>query len=210
MKNIIDKDKITFDELYALYKKQTRLLNVIIRRSDEQAKSLIELNKQLELMAYKDPMTQAYNRRYFFNVSKDIISLSRREKQPLSILMLDIDKFKTINDTYGHDVGDIVIKHLVDITSSIIRDSDIFARFGGEEFVLMLPNTDISNAKILAQKIRKKIQDSTVKDNIKFTVSIGVAQLREEDDLIDNVIKRADEALYSAKNNGRNMVQCIK
>jgi diguanylate cyclase (GGDEF)-like protein len=128
-----------------------------------------------------------------------------------SLMILDIDKFKSINDTYGHDVGDIVIINLANYLKQRQRKSDIVSRFGGEEFVILLPNTSLENAKNLAEDIRKDIQNSTLEFNLKsalqYTVSIGVSQIDIKNEKnIESALKRADKALYEAKNNGRNKV----
>ncbi|NQY94303.1 MAG: GGDEF domain-containing protein, partial [Campylobacteraceae bacterium] len=172
---------------------------------------LERLNEQLVDLSNKDPMTQAYNRRYFGEVSKKMLSLSIRNKQDLSLIILDIDKFKDINDTCGHSVGDDVIILLSNTLEQSIRESDISARFGGEEFVILFNNSDIENTYKLADEIRKKIESLTVftqNKSIQFTVSIGVAQFNEQKDKkgIEETIKRADEALYYAKEHGRNLV----
>ncbi|OUR72093.1 hypothetical protein A9Q76_04300 [Arcobacter sp. 31_11_sub10_T18] len=172
---------------------------------------LEKLNEQLIDLSNKDPMTQAYNRRYFGEVSKKMLSLSIRNKQNLSLVILDIDKFKDINDTYGHSIGDDVIIMLSNTLEQSIRQSDISARFGGEEFVILFNDSDKDDTYRLADDIRKKIENLTVvsqNENIQFTVSIGVAQFDEQRDKkgIEETIKRADEALYYAKEHGRNQV----
>jgi len=125
--------------------------------------------------------------------------------------MIDIDKFKNINDTYGHDVGDEVIKRLARNLVEYLRGSDVVARLGGEEFAVILPDSSISNAQNKAEDIRSKIENLEFKlensPTIKFTVSIGVSKYNEEEDItFDYILKRADDALYEAKENGRNKV----
>ena len=168
---------------------------------------------ELKLLASTDPMTQLYNRRYFTKISEHILDLSKREKQNLSILMLDIDKFKNVNDTYGHKVGDDVIISLANKLRKYQRKSDIICRYGGEEFVILLPNTSLDGANTLAQKIREDVELSTIKlsstKSLKFTISLGVSQIDvEKDNNIDLALKCADDALYEAKETGRNKV-CI-
>ncbi len=172
---------------------------------------LKKLNDELIDLSNKDPMTQSYNRRYFEEISKKMLSLSIRNKQDLSLIILDIDKFKNINDTCGHSVGDDVIILLSNILNESLRKSDISARFGGEEFVILFNDSDLDNTYKLANKIRKKIENLTVNiqnKTIKFTVSIGVAQFNDKKDKkgLEETIRRADEALYYAKEHGRNLV----
>ncbi len=174
-------------------------------------KELEEYQEELKLLASTDPMTQLYNRRYFAKVSEHTIDLARRDNKEVSILMLDIDKFKNINDTYGHDVGDTVIISLADKLKEYQRKSDIVCRFGGEEFVILLPNTTIEHANIVAQKIRSKVEDSSIniENNkiVKFTVSIGISQVNIKTERnLEKVLKRSDLALYDAKESGRNKV----
>ena len=188
-----------------------------VKKNKEYEAHLEELVKQksqelLELVN-RDPLTNLYNRRYFNEISSLLFNLSKREKSNLSTLMIDIDYFKAINDTYGHLTGDRVLKNIADNLLHIIRETDVAIRFGGEEFVILLPNTAIQGAKSIAQKICDTIakeevktlnEDATV---IKYTVSIGIAICDcENDSDIDNLIHRSDEALYRAKNAGRNQV----
>ncbi len=175
---------------------------------------LQELQTKLKLLASTDPMTRLYNRRYFTKTSKHTLDLSKREKQNLSIIMLDIDKFKNVNDTYGHQVGDDVIITLANKLIEHQRKSDIICRYGGEEFVILLPNTSIESSEIVAKKIRKDIESLTIKvpsnENLKFTISLGVSQVDlENENNIELALKRADDALYEAKESGRNKV-CTK
>jgi diguanylate cyclase (GGDEF)-like protein len=155
-----------------------------------------------------DPMTGLYNRRYFIEQSQIIINLSKRQGQTTSLIMCDIDKFKNINDSFGHDVGDQVIIEFGEILKACVRDEDILSRFGGEEFLILLPQSNINGAVELAQRIRLATENRSIKiknDTIKFTASFGVTSFRETDD-IENNIKSADEALYKAKEGGRNQV----
>ena len=166
--------------------------------------------KKLETMASKDFLTDLYNRRFFADLANNTISLAKRQTKDFSSLMIDIDKFKDVNDTYGHSTGDEVLKALAFMLVKNTRESDIVARFGGEEFVILLPDTDIAGAKIIAQKIRQRVegQPLQINDNsINYTISIGVSQFNKNiDTVIDTVLDRADKALYKAKNIGRNQV----
>lgn len=174
---------------------------------------LEELNQILEDQSHKDPLTNLANRRYFTEQSTAMIAFSKRENIPLAVIILDIDKFKSINDSYGHHTGDEVIIALANILSEYTRKSDIVARFGGEEFVLLLNNSTVENATVLAEKLREFIEKLSVdtKDygKIKFTASFGVTGYNEvlDQDSIEHTISRADEALYEAKHGGRNQVK---
>jgi len=171
---------------------------------------LEKANEELIDMSHRDPLTQIFNRRYFAEQSKKIKSFSQRNNNiPFSIITLDIDKFKNINDTYGHLVGDEVIIKVAHIIEEEVRTSDIVARFGGEEFVMLLQDCDLNNSYKVAEKVRQDIAKTSIKVHIdtevKFTVSIGVAQFNESDNNnIELTLSRADEALYQAKNSGRN------
>jgi len=162
------------------------------------AKSL----KEKELI-YKDYLTNLYNRRHFYEISEKYLHLSKRKKIPLSLCMIDIDNFKKINDTYGHNIGDEVLKLFSSETKNLIRKSDILVRFGGEEFLLLLPDTDINHAEILSTKICKHL--ASLDKAVSFTVSIGVSEY-ETTQTIDEVIATADKCLYTAKKEGKNRV----
>ena len=175
---------------------------------------LQDLQEELKLLASTDPMTKLFNRRYFTEMSESLLDLAKREKTQSAIIMLDIDKFKNINDTYGHKVGDDVIISLSKTLQEFTRKSDVVSRWGGEEFVILLPNTDLDGALTIAEKIRVTVENLVllVEENkdLKFTVSIGVSTVYSENDLnIEASINRADIALYTAKKSGRNKV-CAK
>jgi len=175
--------------------------------------TLQELQKELRIMATTDSLSGLYNRRYFTQSSEQIFHLSKREKQELSIIMIDIDKFKSINDNFGHKIGDDVIVYFANELKKIQRKSDLSCRYGGEEFVLLLPNTSLENATIVAEKLRSKIELSSLKissdQEIQFTVSLGVATVDFINDATtEPSLKKADEAMYRAKNSGRNKV-CV-
>ncbi len=171
-----------------------------------------KLIKQLKKESELDFLTKLYNRRTLFRFLEHLIALSKRNKENLSFIILDIDKFKYVNDTYGHQMGDEVLIRLALILKEQIRKSDIAARFGGEEFCVVLPNTDMKNACNVAEKIRKVIEKTDIefgKTSINITVSAGVSELEEKDSLED-LIKKADTALYKAKETGRNKTVAFK
>ncbi len=167
----------------------------------------------LKEQALKDPLTGIYNRRYFEDMSTQKIKESKKLKETFAILMLDADHFKNVNDTYGHKSGDNVLITLANICDKALRDNDIAARFGGEEFVLFLSDIDEQKAVTVANRLRESISKLVVKsdnnEDIKFTVSIGVCSSAHSNDL-STLIKNADLALYKAKENGRNRVEAYK
>jgi diguanylate cyclase (GGDEF)-like protein len=141
---------------------------------------------------------------------ENLISIAKREKQNLSVMIMDIDNFKNINDTYGHNVGDSVILYVADVLVGTARKSDICVRFGGEEFVIVLPNTSFEASQILAEKIRTKIEVANIElanHSISFTISIGISQVAQTDVIIESALKKADEALYEAKSAGKNQTK---
>ncbi len=170
-----------------------------------------ERTAELKLLASIDPMTKLYNRRYFIEMSESILDSAKRNGTDTSILILDIDHFKNVNDTYGHRVGDDVIVRLASLLQAISRESDIISRWGGEEFVILFPETDKDGALAISEKIRTDVENSVINLErgraLRLTVSIGITQIdNEEEGGIEAAIHRADEALYRAKAGGRNRV----
>jgi len=176
----------------------------------DRTKELEILQEQLKIQANRDPLTELYNRRYFSNIAKKSFNIANRYEQKLSILMLDLDYFKRVNDSYGHGTGDDVIVAISQKLRKLSRNSDIVARYGGEEFIVLLPRTSLEDARILAQRICDEIREIRVAisddKSIKTTVSIGVCELSVKDENIECLISRADCKLYEAKANGRNRV----
>lgn len=162
-------------------------------------------NKQLVLLASIDPLTSSGNRRALDKKLEKIISDQNRGSSDVSLLLLDIDHFKKINDNYGHANGDMVLIELVELIQKYTRPLDSTYRYGGEEFVILPLKVALSEAKIVADKLRELIAKTTFADNILLTVSIGVAQYRQGE-TAEAWIKRADAALYIAKDTGRNRV----
>ena len=179
----------------------------------QQTEKLKKAQEELKLLASTDPLTKLFNRRYFLQVSESILDLDKRNQTDTSIIMLDIDSFKKVNDTYGHKVGDDVLVSLSKLLEELSRKSDIISRWGGEEFIILLPNTTLDGATVIAEKIRAAVQSHVVlledAKELKFTVSIGVSCVdNEKDNSIEAASQRADVALYEAKNGGRNKV-CV-
>lgn len=206
MHNTKTENKTNYSILLKKYEQLKRRHQKIIKRSDNQAKRLFELNQKLKKMAYIDSMTGIYNRRYFFETATNMVEFAKRENIPLSLAIIDIDKFKKINDTYGHDIGDHVIKMLASLIIDMIEANDIFARFGGEEFILMLPERTLQQAYLFLEQIREITQECTVDQKINFTISTGVVEMTLENETLQKAIKRADLNLYEAKEQGRNRV----
>ena len=178
----------------------------LVRAEDQ----IREYAKEMERLAVSDPLTGAANRRYFFDMAQKELKRAYRYEKNVSLIMMDIDFFKKINDTYGHQSGDEALKSFVSCCKHLIRESDLIARFGGEEFCMLLPETGIQQAHLLAERLRGSIEDLRVCDagcEFGFTVSIGVTEALRTDESIDAVIKRADDALYMAKEGGRN--RCV-
>lgn len=170
------------------------------------------LKEELEVQATTDHLTGLFNRRFFFDLARRTFSESERHKYPLSIIMLDIDLFKKINDTHGHPVGDIIIKFVSLLVRGMLRKEDILARVGGEEFAILLPNTNIEAAQFIAEKIRTHIDSQCISGEwlgeITPKISLGVATFSEGDTEFHEMYTRSDKALYEAKYSGRNKV-CV-
>ncbi|WP_321469430.1 diguanylate cyclase [Halarcobacter sp.] len=198
--------KLLEEEKLLIIQKAKNNLEVKVQ---ERTKELEESKKKLEILANKDYLSDLYNRRPLFEISNKLINLAKRDNSDISVLLFDIDKFKVINDTFGHKAGDEVIRYFAKLLKEDRRTSDIVARIGGEEFVIFQPSTKKEDAYNVAQDIRKKVENLEIKTNnktIKFTVSCGVASLTKEDKKLDELIARADKKLYEAKNTGRNKV----
>ncbi len=162
--------------------------------------------EKIRLLAEADSLTNIYNRRMLLHFLEAEINKAKRYSKEFSLIMLDIDHFKTVNDTYGHDVGDYVLKATVNVIKRNIRKADIFARYGGEEFMIVQPETTIERAKVYAEKIRTIIEQNNFDKVKKITISIGVTMFNKND-TIESITKRVDDALYRAKDNGRNRVE---
>lgn len=178
---------------------------------DKRTKELNNINVKLNILATTDSLCGVKNRRSFFESCGPMISYNRRERKQLAVLMIDIDKFKFINDTYGHAVGDDILRQMANRTENILRKSDVFGRLGGEEFAAVLPSTSERGAIKAAENIRQEIEHlehiTAKNQKVKFTVSIGIALLTSKDIDLEAVLHRADLALYKAKRMGRNRVE---
>ncbi len=169
-----------------------------------------QLEGELKRRAHIDVLTGLNNRRYFFELAEQELARAKRHGAPLQALMLDVDHFKLVNDTYGHHAGDRVLQKLSEICVQTLREIDLLGRIGGEEFAILLPETKGEQALEVAERLRLAVAVATVPleqgDSIHFTVSIGVARFVATDTKIEDMFKRADTALYAAKNAGRNRV----
>ncbi len=182
-----------------------RLEQKVIERTKELEKSTAKLYKQATI----DVLTEIPNRRYYFEMSDRYLQLSHRKRQPLSFIIFDIDHFKRVNDTYGHETGDQVLIAICEQINLLLRRSDIFGRIGGEEFAITLLDTDLEKATVIAEKLRESIFNNpyTSRDlSINLSISLGVTQAQENELEVSQMLSRADQALYQAKNEGRNRV----
>ena len=190
------------------YAELTRSNQALEQRVADRTSELENLNHQLDALAHTDSLTGIWNRRYFVSSAERAIAASRRNGRPLSLLMIDVDRFKAINDRYGHGGGDKALLTLTRAIQATLRPSDVLARFGGEEFVALLIDTQPPEAIGVAERWRLDVAQQRTQHEgelITFTVSIGVAQWQSHFD-VDQLVRVADERLYAAKAAGRNRV----
>lgn len=162
-------------------------------------------NEELQHMAVTDGLTKVYNRRYAMGRLKEEIERAHRYNHALSIVMIDLDNFKLVNDCYGHQVGDDVLVKTTRACYDLLRSSDVLSRFGGEEFMIILPESNYEEAMLAAEKIRAEIEALTFdQKDLKITISAGVNELKDQS--LNNLIRIADENLYKAKNSGKNCI----
>jgi len=209
--------------------RHVRIHNVIIRNEKGQAdhyhgtvmditeqvmaeEALKASEEKMRLLAQTDELTGMLNRRRFLELAAKEIKRALRYQTPFSLIMFDVDKFKTVNDTYGHAVGDLVLKAIACCAKEISRDVDVLGRIGGEEFALALPQTSVPGAKTVAERLRKTVEDRQIVVNdatLRCAISLGVAELSGCVQTIDRLLKAADLALYRAKEGGRNRVEIM-
>jgi diguanylate cyclase (GGDEF)-like protein len=186
---------------------EARTRNMLKLRA--RALALAEANARLQELATLDALTNVYNRRHFLELANKEFARARRYQTPLSIIMLDVDRFKQINDSYGHAGGDEMLKALAQLCCGEIREIDVFGRIGGEEFAICLPGTPLSDAQQVAERLRCSIATAEVPlegAQATFTISLGVAEFHNGDKDFAILLRRADLALYEAKEMGRNQV----
>lgn len=201
----LDASKMFFRELSQL----ASLINEALSARRQALLNLKQAHKQLQEQANRDYLTGLYNRRFFMDLSPQLIARAQRDQTSFFVLMMDIDYFKQINDSFGHDAGDLALKQFAAHLKQTLRKNDLIVRFGGEEFVAVLIGEHLESEVMLAEKIRQQIEQLELEyktHTIRYTVSIGVAERAPKEDSIETVLKRADMALYKAKESGRNQV----
>jgi len=197
----------------------TRFINELEHKVQERTSELEERNRQLafakgqlEISSQTDFLTGLYNRKFIVEKIEQEIERYKQTKEEFTLIMMDIDYFKKINDQFGHDCGDVVLKEVSQIIKDMIRTTDCIARWGGEEFLLFLPMTPIDGASLIAERVRQKIEKHSFDCRsvcIKATMTLGIAAYQDGLNL-DEVVKHADIAVYDGKNNGRNQVYCFE
>ncbi|WP_459195823.1 GGDEF domain-containing protein [Wukongibacter baidiensis] len=199
----------TYNEIMSKLKEASKLKQKIDRSVNKEVKKQLlhyEIAKEKLLIKSKtDSLTKAYNKEAIINIIDEMINSKENDK--FSVMMFDIDNFKHINDTFGHITGDVCIKNLVNTARSSIRERDLLGRFGGDEFVIVLPGLDIEEASVVAERLRENV--SSMK-NPKFTISIGISSYPQDGNTVKDLISLADNGLYVSKEKGKNMVSHTK
>jgi diguanylate cyclase (GGDEF)-like protein len=171
-----------------------------------------DYNNQLQELASHDPLTKVLNTGAYYKFCDDQIFSSQRSQQIFAVLFIDLDHFKSINDEYGHAIGDEVLRKVAQTIQTTVRRSDIVGRIGGEEFSVFLPNTSMTGAEHLAETLRTAVESTLIEVDgvrVKITASIGVAVKGCDQQSIQEIQQKADQAMYEAKRNGRNRVSCF-
>jgi len=209
----MDGNEIWYHTTFLPSRDENGQIRYIIATSVDNTESITErkqLESKLRYMATHDPLTGLYNRSVLEDRLKDEIERATRYKHSLSILMIDIDHFKKVNDSYGHHIGDLVLQSFAEILEASIRTSDYASRYGGEEFVVTLPETPLAEAEDLAERIRKQIAEHPFpienKPDIHLTISIGISTFSEHCQTRHELLAAADFAMYASKKAGRNQV----
>ena len=196
-RDVTDRKEVEKDLRYAMDRMQTQLIEIGL------------LQSQLREQAIRDALTNLFNRRYLEETLERELARAARERYPLCVVMIDIDHFKDVNDTHGHGAGDLVLRALADRVTKQSRQGDFVCRFGGEEFVLVMPNIGIEIAKERALELHRIIEELSVlygRFNLSITVSMGLACYPEHGDTKEDLMRAADKALYTAKREGRNQI----
>ncbi len=214
-----DNDFIDMETIDSIIRMSSQMLSIMMiislilminMRLFHEVQQLVEekelIVQEFRRIANTDGLTGLYNRSKIEQILTVEVLRARRYKHPLSIILADVDHFKQVNDTYGHNVGDVVLTGIASLMKEYIREVDSLGRWGGEEFLIVCPETSVHGARKLAEKLRKKIEKHHFKDLGMKTVSMGVAQL-EHDEWDEDMLKRADKNLYKAKRGGRNRVE---
>jgi diguanylate cyclase (GGDEF)-like protein len=177
------------------------------KQAEEELKAAKE---RAEALARSDELTGLNNRRAFFNDGEQVLCQAKRYAHPFSLIMMDVDNFKHVNDTHGHAAGDDVLVTIANILRNQAREADVLGRLGGEEFALILPETTLPDAVAMAERLRIEIENTTVnnaKSDIRITASFGLATLTSQQASLENLVNAADDTLYQAKRKGRNRVE---
>lgn len=165
--------------------------------------------QQIRQLAITDELTESYNRRHFMELAEVEFLRARRHEMPMAVILIDADHFKRVNDTHGHQCGDILLREIALTCQGTLRGTDVIARFGGEELIVLLPQTDLAGALTMAERIRQRVAKLAIQwreQKVEATISLGVAALRTGTPTLDALIHEADVALYDAKRSGRNRV----
>lgn len=163
-------------------------------------------NRELERLTYTDPLTGAFNRRFLTDCLQRELINSAETGRPLCVMMMDLDLFKNLNDTYGHGFGDEVLRRFYDAAHNVLREYDILARYGGEEFAAVLHGVRLGRALEISERVRHAVSELELSDGVQITVSIGVTEAQRAD-TVESILNRADACLYKAKQSGRNCVR---
>ncbi len=205
------KDITDIEQLILKYRElKNKALSEVEKRKKAE-KRLIEANSTLEFLANTDQLTSLFNRRKFTDIITLEIDRVKRNTDPFSVIFIDLDDFKIFNSMHGHECGDFVLKQTALFLKNSIRKTDTVSRWGGEEFIILLPETDLEHAKKLTEKLREKIEETEFifkKKNLKITMTLGISMFNREKDTFDSVINRADDALHKGKAEGKNRVIC--
>lgn len=197
------------DLISRTYLKWSQLMQDHFKQFEEITQILQQKNRHLTQLATKDLLTEVHNRHMFAELFAKELSIYKRQGTKLALMMLDLDHFKKINDTYGHNIGDYVLKEFAKMVISSVREADLFARWGGEEFVLLLRNAGCDEAYGVAEKIRVLMGEKEFGEAKRVTCSIGITEIIP-DDTLESAMERADSAMYAAKDAGRNCVKACE
>lgn len=194
------------DRNYATEREKAHEYAAIVERTNRQLEEALEMNRML---ANRDGLTGLPNRRYLEPLLAQQMEEAHRYRRPLTLAVLDIDHFKSVNDRHGHAVGDRIIAGIGKTMAEVIRTADVAARWGGEEFVVLYPETDIDGARTVSERLRSQVENTCYAEGVLVTISIGLAEVRK-DDTAGTLFERADAALYDAKHNGRNRIEVAR
>ncbi|PUE01499.1 MAG: hypothetical protein C3L25_03190 [Candidatus Sedimenticola endophacoides] len=179
------------------------LIWLFLRNRERQRRLILAKNVELEKISTTDYLTGIHNRLGFMRLAEQAFSIARRYEKPLSLVMFDLDDFKQVNDRYGHDTGDQVLRALASLVKERLRSSDIFGRIGGEEFLILVVEQDLQGVEALAEELRKVVLNASLPHELRLTVSLGIVRLSGEKSLSEMII-HADRALYRSKHEGKN------